>query len=167
MTSCPVPDPTSIGYLTGSYLAGNELGLQDVCPVVLVGHGAPQTTPGLPRHQRLDLDLSDIPHSIGAMFRLVATLLVFISTPVFWLLGALFSVLSMILGLTIYPLLIPWRITVWFWELLGDLYEDNKVSTPPPSYLRKAIPTDTPTQPIIIYVSTHLRPDNPPSPDTH
>lgn len=129
MTSCPVPDPTSIGYLTGSYLTGNGLGLQDVCPVVLVGHGAPQTTLGLPRHQRLDLELSDIAHSIGAMFHPVATMLVFIFTPVFWLLGALLSLLSSVLGLLIYPLFIPWRITVWFWELLGDLYEDNKVST--------------------------------------
>jgi hypothetical protein len=78
----------------------------------------------------MDLELSDIAHFIGAVLRLVATMLVSTSAPVFWLLGALSSLVASILGLLITPLFIPWRITVWFWVLLGELYEDNKVSTP-------------------------------------
>jgi hypothetical protein len=130
MNYCPAPDPTSIGYLTGSYRTGNGLGLLDICPVVLVSHSAPQTPLEVLRHPRMDLELSDIAHFIGAVLRLVATMLVSTSAPVFWLLGALSSLVASILGLLITPLFIPWRITVWFWDLLGELYEDNKASTP-------------------------------------
>ena len=130
MNSCPAPDPTSIGYLTGNYRTGNGLGLQDICPVVVVSHSAPQTPLDVLHHPRMDLELSDIAHFIGAMLRLIATMLVFISTPVFWLLGALSSLVATIFGLLITPLFIPWRITVWFWDLVGEIYEDNKVSTP-------------------------------------
>lgn len=132
MNSCPAPDPTSIGYLTGSYRTGKGLGLQDICPVVVVvSHSAPQTPLDVLRHPRMDLELSDIARFIGAVLRLVATMLVFIFTAAFWLLGALSSLVASILGLLITPLFIPWRITVWFWDLLSELYEDNKVSAPP------------------------------------
>jgi hypothetical protein len=147
MNSCPAPDPTSIGYLTGSYRTSNELGLQGICPMVVVSHSAPQTPLDVLRHPRMDLELSDIARFIGAVLRLIATMLVFISTPVFWFFGALFSLVASILGLLITPLFIPWRITVWFWDLVGELYEDNKVSTPRPTMYMYGILLTHPSSP--------------------
>jgi len=78
----------------------------------------------------------------------------FIFAPVFWVVNTVVFVLSSILTLFISPLFIPWRITVWFWELWLDIYDEFKVGFSIPSAPSQNILTRI--QPVIIYVSSNL-----------
>jgi hypothetical protein len=90
----------------------------------------------------MDLEISDIPRAVGAVFRVVALTLSTIAASVFWLLqhcrwilmfvlSPVYWVVSGIARILISPFLIPWWVTVWCWETALDIYEELKVSTPP------------------------------------
>ncbi|KAK4042897.1 hypothetical protein C8A01DRAFT_44113 [Parachaetomium inaequale] len=153
MNVCPVPDPTSVAYLTGSHLLGSSLDQTAVCPAIPVCHGGPDLTIDflrgvgailaflyrLIRRLGMDLELKDIARfiarSISYIAGTLAIMLKFLSAPVLWVLracfwpikavfSAVFSLVYGILGIVVTPFLVPWYVTVWFWEVAVAVYDE-------------------------------------------
>jgi hypothetical protein len=89
----------------------------------------------------MDLEVKDIARSISYVAGTLATMLKFLSAPVLWVLGAcfwpikavfsaVFSLVYGILGIIVTPFLVPWYVTVWFWEVAVAVYDELEASTP-------------------------------------
>lgn len=65
---------------------------------------------------------------VGAVMRLSFNILGLIITPLVWILRPVYSLVSTTLSWIIAPFFIPWRITVWFWYFLIDLYYEFEAS---------------------------------------
>ncbi|KAK3905411.1 hypothetical protein C8A05DRAFT_30753 [Staphylotrichum tortipilum] len=134
MNYCPAPDPTSVSYLTGDFLAGGGADLQDICPTVPLCHGADPLTIDYLREVLTNWELTDLGNSAAAAIGVLVIMLGAMLMPMIWTGRAAFWVLKgVFLGLNsvaarigrilISPFILPCRLALWVWNsILSLLY---------------------------------------------